>query len=647
MRCVPTVLLFAVCVVLFGAGGGFAPTTWYPAALFCLGVAAVVAVSGLGRGQSSRAAVVATIALVAYTGWAFLSIAWAEVPADAWQGANLTLLYALVFLIAARWRLPARAPEWVVLAFAAAVVTVALLGLWAASRGTSDPNGDLLLGGRLAWPTSYPSATSAMFALACWPALGVVLEERLPVAARATALGLVAALVQLNLLGQSRGSIFTLPLVLLLFLLLAPRRGVAAIVVAGIAAVVALASSTLFGVFGADTAAERRDALGSAFFVIVGTSAALGAAGFALPLLDRLPRPGRSTRLKLRVGLAIVGVAAVAAILVTMSPGARLAAAWDDFRTGGVPQGSSHLVGLGSNRYDLWRVGLQEFRAHPVGGIGVDNFAVPYLERRENDEQPLYPHSLVIRALSQTGAVGTLLLVIFFTAATLAVLRGSPGRARALTGGLLAGVAAWVLHGLTDWLWEMPALGVAAFALLGLAVGMTRQDVDTGTASSRVAYPGRGALVVVAVAGVVAAAASLGFPWLAARYEQHATSSWRRDTPGAFAALDRASALNPLSDSAYVLAGAIAGRIGDSAAMRESFERAVARNPVNWYGQLELAVAASMLGDRQAALAAARTAYRLNPREPMTIRVLRGIERGQPLRPAEVDRAFLRSPDQG
>ena len=40
---------------------------------------------------------------------------------------------------------------------------------------------------------------------------------------------------------------------------------------------------------------------------------------------------------------------------------------------------ASHFGGLGSNRYDFWRVGLIEFERHPVQGIGTDNFLVPYL----------------------------------------------------------------------------------------------------------------------------------------------------------------------------------------------------------------------------------------------------------------------------
>src|SRR5204862_488282 len=45
-----------------------------------------------------------------------------------------------------------------------------------------------------------------------------------------------------------------------------------------------------------------------------------------------------------------------------------------------------------------------------------------------------------------------------------------------------AGVGAftyWLLHGSVDWLWEFPALGAGAFALLGLAAGLApRRPAD-------------------------------------------------------------------------------------------------------------------------------------------------------------------------
>src|SRR5438309_1398531 len=49
--------------------------------------------------EMSAATKVALACLAGYTALSFLSIAWAVVPGDAWEGANRTLLYLLVFAL--------------------------------------------------------------------------------------------------------------------------------------------------------------------------------------------------------------------------------------------------------------------------------------------------------------------------------------------------------------------------------------------------------------------------------------------------------------------------------------------------------------------------------------------------------------------
>src|SRR5918912_2969491 len=74
--------------------GGYPPTVWYPGGLLLLGLL-TAAVAGL-RGRIARipAPVRLAIALfAAYTAWSYLSILWADANADAWDGANRTLVY--------------------------------------------------------------------------------------------------------------------------------------------------------------------------------------------------------------------------------------------------------------------------------------------------------------------------------------------------------------------------------------------------------------------------------------------------------------------------------------------------------------------------------------------------------------------------
>src|SRR4051812_41743630 len=93
-------------VPLAGAGGGFDATSWYPAALFASGLLLIGLLSL--RAAPPRPVLIAVAGLTAYALWCYLSIAWAGQQADAWDGANRALLYAVVFALFALWRL--RAP---------------------------------------------------------------------------------------------------------------------------------------------------------------------------------------------------------------------------------------------------------------------------------------------------------------------------------------------------------------------------------------------------------------------------------------------------------------------------------------------------------------------------------------------------------
>ena len=90
----PGLAAVAVFLIWELAEGGFAPIRWYPGALFFLALLAVVAVAYPAALRSLPRAIVAAVALFAgFAAWSFLSIAWAELPGEAWNGANRTLLY--------------------------------------------------------------------------------------------------------------------------------------------------------------------------------------------------------------------------------------------------------------------------------------------------------------------------------------------------------------------------------------------------------------------------------------------------------------------------------------------------------------------------------------------------------------------------
>ena len=80
----------------------------------------------------------------------------------------------------------------------------------------------------------------------------------------------------------------------------------------------------------------------------------------------------------------------------------------------------------------------------------------------------------------------------------------------------------------------------------------------------------------------------------------------------ALAHLERAHRLNPLSERADVVAGTLAQRDGDPEQARAAFQRALERNPHDWYVHLQLALLAE---ERAEALAHLERARWLNPSE--------------------------------
>jgi tetratricopeptide (TPR) repeat protein len=373
------------------------------------------------------------------------------------------------------------------------------------------------------------------------------------------------------------------------------------------------------------------------------SAAAVLVAWTVVSLVDR--RVELSAGAARSVRLAAITVAAVAIVggaaavgLARPSPEDRVSNAWRDFKSGQPAEtGNSYFgLGLGSNRYDFWRVALREFRDHPIRGVGVDNFAQDYVRERRSSEEPLYPHSLILRVLAQTGIVGAILFGGFVIAGAIAAGTAVWRRAdfsSAMTRAGLAAVAYFAIHGSIDWFWEFPGLAAPAFAWLGLAAGQGRVQA----AARRL----RLAPTVLAILVAAAIGASFLFPWLAELDARRASDTWAKRPTGAFTDLERARALNPLSARADLLAGAIASRLNEVPRMRSAFQGALERDPRNWYAHLELGLAEAALGHKRAALNELGEASRLNPREEMVASVRREVAAGRTVDRAQVDRQFV------
>src|SRR5271170_3595287 len=100
----PALAALGLFVVWATDQAGYPVTHWAPGALFVLALLAIALSSiPLRLGGLPASVRVAIGCLALYTLFSFLSILWAAVPGDAWEGANRTLLYLLVFALFALW----------------------------------------------------------------------------------------------------------------------------------------------------------------------------------------------------------------------------------------------------------------------------------------------------------------------------------------------------------------------------------------------------------------------------------------------------------------------------------------------------------------------------------------------------------------
>jgi hypothetical protein len=517
---------------------------WLPYALGAgLLVATLVASGTALRPAGSLVAAVGALAALAL--WTAASASWSPVPALARDEALLMTFYALVLAVP---MLTLRSDGERLGALAVVVAaTVSLVVATSVRLMTADAPADLFWETRLGSPIRYPGAEAALFLVSFWPAVTLAASRSLNVALRALAFGGAVALLAGWLMTQSRAGAVSLIVSGILVFAVASARLRLLVPVALAASLAVAAYDPLTEPFLEDGPALEAAIQDAAKWALV-VSAAGVAVGLAYALTDsRLAVPPRLVRafgVTALVATVVGTLVAVGGFVVAVEePGDYLQGRWEEFkRARDVETGSSHLVTIGSNRYDLWRVALDEFREHPLAGAGGRSFGAAYLREGDTDETPQRGHSLELDLLSETGVVGLGLLVAALVPLTLIVLRRT--RSELLATGVLGGAAYWLVHASADWTWTFPAAGLPFFLLLGAgATGGADRRI-----ASRLALPS-------GVALAVAALLIFAPPWLSSRYTARAL-----EQPAAEAAdeLRWARRLDPLSTDPLVAEAEIA-----------------------------------------------------------------------------------------
>lgn len=150
---------------------------------------------------------------------------------------------------------------------------------------------------------------------------------------------------------------------------------------------------------------------------------------------------------------------------------------------------TSSLVGPGDNfRYDLvqrdvglgridgWKLAWEDFRSHPLLGVGPNQFGDQAASRLASQQQSIgaHAHNVVFEPLAAWGLLGALPYLVLGVGALARALRQAwsvPGLGRCA---VAVGLVAVTVHGAVDW----PLVTVTTGIPVGLLVGLAWSDLD-------------------------------------------------------------------------------------------------------------------------------------------------------------------------
>jgi hypothetical protein len=630
-------LLFAVCVGLVLQGGAYDPSTWLPlmaaVAALAIPLATVGPVATSGRFQRMVLAVFALQAV-----WTAASVFWAGSQSNAWQETNRTLFYALTLALAftaVRW-----AGSAALKALAAAVVVVAgvVAALVLVTLAVSADPLSLFMERRLNYPITYFNGLAALLMMGFWLALGMAngvrsrpktaappapdpaeptqgdrpatvpaTEQspqsrvawrrsqarkggvgRFPLWIQPLLLALAVVLVEVALLPQSRGALWTFSLVLPFFVILSSHRFRALIDLVIVVMPVVLFWDRLNAPYLALSNQTSLDAALSTNLTAIGYSVAVVMGAWVVTwLIERWVGP---LRRKAAVWISV----ALAALTIFGAAGGIVAA---DIRTGGLDgyvadrwheltadavgatEGATRFTGVGLNgRLRTWKVTAEAFSDSPILGLGAQNFEAYWYEHRPAAFTIRQPHSQPLQLLSELGAPGALLWLAFVIAAlvyaTIARFRSPDQTTRVVLAATMTAVISWFIHSSADWLWQLAGVTLPAMMLFGALLGATGKgaakpvapgvagDVDVtaeagaprsrrraSAAPARRSPLARGLVLLVAVVAIASAA----LPYVSQRYSGLASGA--ADLEQMNSRARTAAALDPTSIEPFAAGG--------------------------------------------------------------------------------------------
>jgi hypothetical protein len=616
----PLTVVGAVLIWWGWKSGAYFGVVFLPGTIVLLALLAVLLVFAPWPARLAGPVRVALLALLALAAWTGLSAIWSPAPDTAIADAQRVVGYATLFVLGLWLALllgPRLPLALLPVVLAAAVVSLAtLIALWTGDNATDFFETDATL----RYPIGYRNAEAAFFLIALWPTLVLAVRRELDWRLRAVLIGAATLMIEFAVLAQSRASPFAAAAAAIVLVLAHPFRFRTLLWLCAAAVPAALALPWLLDVYehGGENTAASIPPLHSACRAMALTTvlAVAGGALLARQGLDlRVGESGRRLLARGLIGFVAVALAIGGTVLVIRAGGPAdvLDKAGDELTAGTPdlnPQGSRFGIDFRTGRGDYWRVAWDDAVDRPLAGEGSGGFRRTYLIHRDSGGvQPEDPHSVELLMASELGLPGLLLFAAFAGGCVAAVLRArrlGPA-AGALAAAALAAGAYWLVHASVDWFWSYPVVTAPVAFLLGAAAA----PICLRPEPSYLPRPLRPGLVLAAA---VVAISMVPF-FLSERYTNHAIRNSAADPLAAYADLDRAADLNPLSSTPLIAEAVIAERLGDRPRALDALADAERRNPDDWQAYFVEARVAS--GDDPArATVASRRALQLNPQDP-------------------------------
>ncbi len=601
----------------FSQGGFFPDSTGLAAIAFSVALVLRTTLAEHPFAGFSRALGVLLLALALFAVLQLASAAWSHDTARALDEYDRTLLYLMAFALFGSFPRTSARLRWLIRSLTAGMTAVCVAGLMSRVLPHLWPSPTSFWANRLDYPLTYWNSEGLLAAVATILLIHVASSEDEHPIARVLAAIFVPATATTILLTFSRGALAVAILGVVAYLVIGrPHAWLGAAV-----ALIPTSAVALHAAYAAELLASDHPtspaavAQGRHVALIVGLCMLAAGCLRAVMLLPdrRVARALEDRGRPLLRGrtVAIVAGLSAAVLLLGLGLSGFIGREYDQFAHGrGAHPGLTRnrlTNASGEGRLQLWRIGLQAFRARPLLGYGAGTYELYYAQHRSTSRTDTDAHELYVQALAELGIVGFIPLATVIVGILVLLARRIRGPDRTAYAALFLIALAWAISAAFDWHWEMPAVTLWLFIIAGAGL-----SGEIGSGPNQSPPRNRAAL---AVGWLVLAVAPLliGVSYLRVRASGEALAAGNcvKARQSAFSSISLLS----VRPEAYEIIGFCDLQIGFPVEGLAAAQKAESYEADNWNYSYGLAIARAENG-LDPRPAAAR-ALRLNPLQPI------------------------------